>query len=86
MFNSVISKLSNEKYDIIADDILNKLEISPFSGGNNTNDDKIFLIHLTNTFLCKSSYGKYYNFKYLESFFFFFDLIKLTLWHYRTIT
>ncbi|GBB89028.1 hypothetical protein RclHR1_15690003 [Rhizophagus clarus] len=58
MFNSIISKLSNENYNIIADDILNKLEISSFSGGNNTNDNIIFLIHLTNIFLCKSSYEK----------------------------
>lgn len=59
MFNSIISKLSKEKYDIIANDILNKLENSSFSVGNNTNDNKIFLINLINTFLCKSNYGKY---------------------------
>lgn len=59
MFNSIISKLSNEKYDIIANDILNKLENSSFSVRNNTNDNIIFLINLINTFLCKSNYGKY---------------------------
>lgn len=65
MFNSIISKLSNEKYDIIANDILNKLENSSFSVGNNTNDNIIFLINLINTFLCKSNYGKYNLKKYI---------------------
>ena len=74
MLNSIISRLSSEKYDIITSNIIAKLENSIYSDGKNT-DNIIFLIHLVDIFLHNSSYGKYYNFKIilkdLASFFFF---------------
>ncbi|RIA92016.1 Urb2/Npa2 family-domain-containing protein [Glomus cerebriforme] len=59
MFNSIISRLSNGRYDIIASNILSKLEISSFSDSQDTNEyDKIFLIHLIDIFLNNSNYGQ----------------------------
>ncbi|CAG8653185.1 5207_t:CDS:10 [Funneliformis caledonium] len=57
IFNSIISRGSNEIYDNLANIILVKIEDFPFS--NDTSKyDLIFLIHLIDVFLRNSNHGK----------------------------
>ncbi|CAI2184726.1 9675_t:CDS:10, partial [Funneliformis geosporum] len=59
IFNSIISRASNERYDILANIILSKIEDFQFSNDKNTNKyELIFLIHLIDVFFRNSNHGQ----------------------------